>query len=311
MLREVLIRECELLENSLDRKKSIIISKSKESEKKYKKTLKSLQTLLINTYDSQSQKAIKEVIDYIYSLDKKLFSESDIKKIDSILKSRIGIDLKKLIESRVDKIIQLFYLIGAEEITDAFDFEFSFEVPDEEAIASLSEQFNFWIGNYYGEQIQTQIKDTLKGYFDSNKTIEEVAVEFSKLFEKYTNNGMEYFEGLAEHTSNRIRVIGQVTGMEKAGIEFYQILSIIDARTSEICRFMDGKIFKLSRAIEYRDKILSLKNPKDIKEYSKWISPKELSEIQENKIADPDLPAGLTIPPFHWWCRSTIRAYFE
>lgn len=311
MLREVLIRECELLENSLDRKKSIIISKSKESEKKYKKTLKSLQTLLINTYDSQSQKAIKEVIDYIYSLDKKLFSESDIKKIDSILKSRIGIDLKKLIESRVDKIIQLFYLIGAEEITDAFDFEFSFEVPDEEAIASLSEQFNFWIGNYYGEQIQTQIKDTLKGYFDSNKTIEEVAVEFSKLFEKYTNNGMEYFEGLAEHTSNRIRVIGQVTGMEKAGIEFYQILSIIDARTSEICRFMDGKIFKLSRAIEYRDKILSLKNPKDIKEYSKWISPKELSEIQENKIADPDLPAGLTIPPFHWRCRSTIRAYFE
>lgn len=310
MLREVLMRECELLENSLDRKKSIIISKSKESEKKYKKTLNSLQTLLINTYDSQSQKAIKEVIDYIYSLDKKLFSESDIKKIDSILKSRIGIDFKKLIESRADKIIQLFYLIGAEEITDAFDFEFSFEVPDEEAIASLTEQFNFWIGNYYGEQIQTQIKDTLKGYFDSNKTIEEVAVEFSKLFEKYTNNGMEYFEGLAEHTSNRIRAIGQVTGMEKAGIEFYQILSIIDARTSEICRFMDGKIFKLSRAIEYRDKILSLKNPKDIKEYSKWISPKELSEIQENKIADPDLPAGLTIPPFHWRCRSTIRAYF-
>lgn len=311
MLREVLIRECELLENSLSNKKSIIISKSKESEKKYKKILRSLQTLLINTYDTQSQEALKEVINYLYSLDKNAFSSSDINKIDSILKSRIGIDFKKLIESRADKIIQLFYLIGAEEITDVIDFEFSFEVTDEEAIASLSEQFNFWIGNYYGEQIQTQIKDTLKGFFDSNKTIEEVAVEFSKLFEKYTNNGMEYFEGLAEHTSNRIRAIGQVTGMEKAGIEFYQILSIIDARTSEICRFMDGKIFKLSRAIEYRDKILSLKNPKDIKEYSKWISPKELTEIQENKIADPDLPAGLTIPPFHWRCRSTIRAYFD
>lgn len=299
------------IETELENIKSILIVKSKSSEKKYKKYLSTLQKLLTDSYDSQTKQALKEVVDYLLSLNRINFSDADIKKIDSILKARLGKGLKDLVVNKIYKIAELFYSLGAEEIADAIHFEFSFELSDTDAVTALFEQFNFWIGNYYGEQVQSEIKETLKGYFDADKTIEEVALEFSKKFEKYSENGMEYFEGLAEHTSNRVRAIGQVTAMERAGVDSYQIISIIDARTSEICKFMDGKIFDLSRATDYREKILSLKNPKEIKDYSKWITPKELQAIQDQKISDPDLPAGLTIPPFHWRCRSTIRAFFK
>lgn len=311
VLNKIIEKHLTSIEEELEYTSSVLISKSKSSEKKFNKYLNTLQRLLADTYNEQSKSAIKEVIDYLLSLNRENFSQADIKKIDSILKSRLGKGYLELVVNRLYKIAELFYQLGAFEIAEAIDFKISFDVTDTDAVNALLEQFNFWIGNYYNEHLQSEIKETLKGYFDSNKTIEEVALEFSKKFEKYSDNGMDYFEGLAEHTSNRIRAVGQVTGMEKAGITSYQIVAVLDARTSEICKFMDGKIFELSRAIEYREKILSLKDPSDIKNYSKWISPKDLKAIQEQKITDPDLPAGLTIPPFHWRCRTTIRAYFQ
>lgn len=57
---------------------------------------------------------------------------------------------------------------------------------------------------------------------------------------------------------------------DKLNVEKYEILAVLDSKTSEICRQMDGKVF-------------------------------------ERK----DAKAGITLPPFHCYCRSTTVPYIE
>lgn len=134
----------------------------------------------------------------------------------------------------------------------------------------------------------------------------EVAKDFANKFEDITNKGYDYFEGLAEHTANRVRELGKVTGYEKAGIMKYEIRAIMDDRTSDICQAMNGKIFEVAAAVDFRDTILSLDNPEDIKNAAPWRSGSEIKGIPDN-----EMPVGMELPPYHWRCRTLTVAYFE
>lgn len=310
-IQRILEKELSDLELEIHDYKYALILKSKKSEKQFKKILISLRDLLVNTFDEQSQIAIRDVIDYLLSIKRENFTSADAKKIDSLLKVKLGSNLSDLTAAKLKSITNTLFKFGAGEIAENLSFKLSFDVSDNEAMDILGVHNNFWVGQFYSEQIQNGIKEVLNQYFDGDKSITDVALDFEKRFSKFSDKGIEYFEGLAEHTSNRIRAFGQISGMEKAGINAYQIVAILDDRTSEVCKYMDGKIFPLSRATEYRDKILSLKSPADIKSFSSWISPSELNRLKENKTEDNELPLGLTVPPFHWRCRTIIKAFFS
>lgn len=308
---KILEKELNELESEIEIYKSVLICKSEKSEKLFLKILSSLRDLLVNTFDEQSQGAIRDVINYLLALKRENFTTADAKNIDKLLKAKLGKNLSSLIKKAIKTLTERLFKFGAGEIAESLSFKLSFDVTDNEAMEILTAHNNFWIGKFYSEQIQAGIKESLNEYFDGDKTITDIAIDFEKKFSKYTNLGLEYFEGLAEHTSNRIRVLGQITGMEKAGISAYEIVAILDERTSEVCQFMNGKIFPLSKAIEYRDKILSLKSPADVKSFSSWVSPSELKHLKESNTEDSDLPVGLTLPPFHWRCRTIIKAFFD
>jgi SPP1 gp7 family putative phage head morphogenesis protein len=146
----------------------------------------------------------------------------------------------------------------------------------------------------------------LKPYFTENKTITEVAEEFQKKFGKLTDKGIDYFEGLAEHTTNRNRELGKITGFEKAGVLKYEIRAVMDDRTSEICIEMNGKIFEVSDGVAFRDKILGIEDPNDIKTVAPWRSTDEIKGLSAS-----ELPPGMELPPYHWRCRTVAIAYFE
>jgi SPP1 gp7 family putative phage head morphogenesis protein len=198
------------------------------------------------------------------------------------------------------------YKFGIGEVGKSLKMKLGFEVADEEAAAVLGKQNLFWVQDYYSEQLSGEIDNILKPYFTSDKTIGEVIDDFQKSFGKITDKGVDYFEGLAEHTTNRVRELGKITGYEKGGIVKYEIRAVMDDRTSDVCQQMNGQIFEVASGAAFRDTILSLSNPADIKDVAPWRTGDEISGL-----SGADLPPGMELPPYHWRCRTVTVAYFE
>lgn len=279
----------------------IIITKDKKLKNKI---LSKLTTVLINSFDESRTIALNKTIDYLLSVDDDSFSKKHVEEIDKILEKYLSKNLARLVEDSLNELSERLYKIGINDISRSLKTKLSFDVIDSEAAGILADQTMFWILHYYSDQLNEEISKILSSYFNSDRTLAGIASDFAGAFVDATDKGFSYFEGLAEFTTYRTSNLGNLTGFEKAGIEFYQIKATLDDRTTEICRNMDGRIFEVSKGIEFRDKILSLKTKEEIKEFAPWRTADEISGKET-----PDLPIGMALPPYHWRCRTIVIGY--
>lgn len=290
-----------LIDDSKKKTRMVIISKNK---REYDKLVKSLRTVLVGTYKKQQRKAIEDVIRYVTS--QKSYTKLVADEVNIRLSKHLGSDLQKLVEKSVTNFSTRTYRQGLKEVQLSTGVQLSFNLTDGEASKILGKQSLFWVGSYYDDKLSHKVDKVLGGYFSSGKTIQEVADEFRASYSKIAPQGVGYFEAFAEHTTTRIRELGHVTGYEKAGISYYQISAVLDDVTSEICREMHGKIFPVSKGIEFRDEILSLTDPDQIKEFAPWVPADEVAGIPAD-----DLDVGMSLPPYHFRCRTITVAYFD
>jgi len=303
--KEIARRKIEDLEKVVSEMTLISICKD---ERGYKKLLAKLRDAVINAWNDQRKAALNDCIRYLVDRGEDKFTKSDAKAIDQILTAKLGEDLVQVVDTDVRKLTAETLKLGKKEILAPLDIKLSFIVPDKEASKILAEQNLFWIQRHYGNKIKGKMNEITDGYFNSDKTIKQVAEDFEKNFNQLTNQGEQYFYDLAEHQTNTVRELGKVNAMVEAEVEYYEIRAIVDDRTSDICLRLNGTTFPVQRAIEYRDNILSLSDPEDIKKASPWLTPEEVAALPVN---DDDLPAGLSMPLYHFRCRTTIVSVFK
>ncbi|HMQ79205.1 MAG TPA: minor capsid protein [Ignavibacteria bacterium] len=279
-----------------------------KDDKAYTKLLNKLRDAIATAYNEQTRSALREAIEYLVNKGADKFILADALKIDEILSAKLGKDLEKLVADDVNKLTSDILKLGKSEILKPLKMKLSFNVNDVEASKILAEQNLFWVGEHYSKNLKAKFDEITSGYFDSDKTLQQIADDFEKNFKNLTNQGEQYFYDLAEHQTNTVRELGKVNGFEQANVQYYEIRAIIDDRTSDICRRMNGTIFPVERAIEYRDNILNLNDPEKIKEASPWLSPEEVQALPADAA---DLPPGLSLPPYHFRCRTLCVAYFK
>ena len=269
------------------------------------KLLRELKEALLTSFDEKRTEAINKAIEFLVSLDADKFNKKHAQKVNDILKKSLGQDLAGVLEKNVSDLSDRLFKSGISDVARTLKLKLSFDIVDSKAAKILGKHTMFWILNYYSEHLQTEIDDILKGYYTEGKLIREVASDFATAFTDKSNRGFSYFEGLAEYTTYRINELGKINGFEKAGIEYYEIKAIIDDRTSDVCRYMDGVVFPVSEAVKFRDSILKLNSPEDIKKFAPWRSATEISDFKKDGF-----PTGMALPPYHWRCRTITIAYF-
>lgn len=279
-----------------------------KDDKAYNILLGRLRDAILMAYDDQKKAALVDILKHLDNKKTDAFTKADAEYIDEVLTAKFGEDLNSLVAGDVSKLTNEIFKLGKKEILDTAGFKLSFNVSDKEAAKILAEQNLFWIGGHYGEKLKSQFDKLTAGYFDSDKTLQNIADDFLSSFNRFTNQGDQYFYDLAEHQTNTVRELGKVNGLVQAGIEYYEIRAVIDDRTSDICVRLNGTVFPVERAVEYRDNILSLNNPDDIKEASPWLNSNEVAALPSD---DSELPAGLSLPPYHFRCRTIIVSIFK
>ncbi len=147
----------------------------------------------------------------------------------------------------------------------------------------------------------------------------------------------EYWEGIATAFSNRARTSTQLNAFEEAGITHYRFVAVLDERTTDICRMLDGKVWTVASALRLQRETEKLDSAEDIKDVQPWVhrgregdrdilyynrkgvrhrvayinesavGRQNATGVFSGQLSDDELEAaGIMVPPLHHKCRSTI-----
>ena len=225
------------------------------------------------------------------------------------------------------------YTLGQAEVAGPLGWSVSTNLPDRDAIAGLSHTGLLWIGDAHGDRLdQRRILDVvdrtmIRGGLGREEGGKALAAEFDGQFERSDR----YWEMLAATAATRARSVGSLGAMERCGVVTYEFMNPVDERTSDVCRALDGTIYKVKTALALRDRMLTASSPDEYKAIAPWprgadVYTAEGAELYRSgafRLPDGSLDAdkakahvrpsgelaasGIAFPPLHGHCRSSIE----
>jgi hypothetical protein len=175
-----------------------------------------------------------------------------------------------------------------------------YTVRDKAAIEWLERDTLYWVGNAWDEGLGKQISGAALRAFDAERP-ETVAKNLATSMASY-NKPDHYWDVVSNAAVVRGQTMGTVSGLNRAGAKSYRFQALIDQRTSDVCRDMNGKVFTVEQANAHVDRVVASDSPEAHKEAWPWV---QASAIKGQSTADL-AAAGIMMPPLHGNCRSVI-----
>ena len=154
----------------------------------------------------------------------------------------------------------------------------------------------------------------LEEYFTQGTMRNELVDRLEEFFRQKEPKMRGYFDILADHNSTRIGEIGHVSGYERAGVEYAEVVAVLDERTSPICRHLHGRLIPMTALSAQKNKLLDAAKSLDI-EAAKKAQPMLSGASAAMAMLEPKtsgiVAQGIGMPPYHFRCRTTTVAYFE
>lgn len=145
-----------------------------------------------------------------------------------------------------------------------------------------------------------------KAYAEAHKA-EGDTPRFVKPFVEFVEPSDSMIQLVSSLHSSRLATWGFTAEAEILGFDEYQLSAVLDGRTSDFCRLINGKVFKVSDARKSIVNILSLQNPDDAKTVAPWPSQTKDAIRDYSELSSEQMTAlGFHIPPFHPFCRTIL-----
>lgn len=128
---------------------------------------------------------------------------------------------------------------------------------------------------------------------------------FVKEFVSFQKNGDDMIKLVSALHTSRMATWGFTAEAEVTGVTQYQLQAVMDGRTSEFCRLINGKVFLVEDARSTVVQVLNLDNPDDAKQVTPWPKTSKAALASYGKMSSAELTnLNLHIPPFHPGCRT-------
>ena len=263
-----------------------------------KPTIRDLERRYIKICDGftsrEMGKALKRLLGMVQGGE---ISASTMAVMLDTVKETIHAPLDDLVE--LDRIRDLAYEIGKDGVKKPHGVVNSTELVDQRALEWARKDNKYWIGNHF-EDIGDRLREKLPEYIQQGMGSVEAGEQLEQLFGAEYGRNKSYWRGFAASAINRSRTFGEISGYEEAGVATYEILAVMDERTSPVCKFMNGKVFKVKTAANVRDDIIN-SPPEMVKTNHPWLSFKDVQNMTDEQLQ----AAGFVMPPFHFHCRTT------
>lgn len=120
-------------------------------------------------------------------------------------------------------------------------------------------------------------------------------------------NGRMMASIAANLTTSRLVSYGFLAQAKVKGISTYQLQAVLDRRTSQVCRRLHGRTFKVDLAFQHLEQVLQITNPEELKTMAPFVKGNKDTLHELEKLTDAQLAArGVMVPPFHPGCRTLL-----
>jgi hypothetical protein len=262
-----------------------------------------LLTKLLEEWEKGTKDALKKILE-ILTGDMALDEKTALQVIDA-LEERLGPGFGAVVKADMEDLLDKSYVQGKKEIIEPKQITFNMAPIDQAAIVWLQQHNMFWIENYYSNTLSDLISSIVEKGLEEGLGRLDVAADLKDFFDGYPGVGNKpesYWNIVSSSGMSRSRHFGSVQGYVDAKIVNLVVMAVMDERTSEICREMNGRRIPVARAVEQRDQMMAAKDPEDVKAIAPW--PK-LEAIQ-GKSTEDIMAQGVRMPPYHGRCRTTV-----
>jgi hypothetical protein len=223
----------------------------------------------------------------------------------AILTNGFRAELGPAVTDAVTKRVVLAYTRGTVDVLGTTQWEFN--LADEKAMKWLGKDATYWVGEYYGPEFSQRVTQLMMPAFDEGLGLRALRSRLSETLGGEFTRSASYWQGFANNVTTRSRAFGLTEGATRAGFQKGRISAILDGATSTICRTLDGKTVYTADMRQLRDDLVSATDPEAVKRIAPWrTSDAEVSSVQQTLAATGRVPAGLSLPPYHYHCRTFI-----
>jgi hypothetical protein len=289
-----------------DLDRTIILAKSSVA---LEKIIEDMKHVFSKAWKDQSRTAIKSSLRILEGTGRQgLMTPGEIDLVVSDMEKHLGAGLKEAVREPVFEIQEAAFLQGGSEEMKATGVDFNLRMQDTKALAVLQENTLFWVGDYFGDDLQDEIRTSLRKLYEGGYQRSEIMWDFKIALEDKLPRSAAYWDLLADHTCTKVREIGRVAGYEQAGVTAIRVRARIDHNTTQICRRLHGHIIATKDLRKQVDRYLAACETKDkekIKGSWPWWNDKKAKSLQTVDDVNAEVAAGnIGLPPYHARCRT-------
>lgn len=174
-----------------------------------------------------------------------------------------------------------------------------------------------FLGEYLTQSRAVHVKQAIIDIFNEGG---DIAGDLEHLFKGIVDAPNNYFKTYTANMLNNARTYAQLSVFAETEAKYFEIVAVLDGRTTNICRALHGKTFPVAPALQNMKAFFEADNLDSIKE----ISPMVYGTIEDGftvgygdgasplNIDDSNamIRANVMSPPFHFNCRSSIKPVY-
>lgn len=115
-----------------------------------------------------------------------------------------------------------------------------------------------------------------------------------------------YWRMLANLAASRAYHYSLLHSAQSRGLRGYRFVAVLDERTTQLCRSLNGREFWIADAIAAMDRVFDNDDPEAARVYLPWVNARDIEGLGSADLAS----MGVLVPPLHPHCRSTIQPIY-
>jgi SPP1 gp7 family putative phage head morphogenesis protein len=175
-----------------------------------------------------------------------------LKELNKSLEKSLGPDVAKKTVKNISEIIDKQWLATKSVIADSIKqagraINKGITNADKAVLNVLKDQNNFFVSGMYGNaKVVNTVNKVVGEAVEKGLPRRELNTLLrNRLVKQIPNRSDIYYNILAGDVLNRSRTFAQINSMTEARVRRFEIIAILDSRTTEICQHMDGRVFEV------------------------------------------------------------------
>lgn len=178
---------------------------------------------------------------------------------------------------------------------------------NEQIFDGMTRASRYWTNAYFNNHVIPALQRSVENLIASEGLTDPKAVyqALRSQLDQRLLRRVPYWHTVSSSAASRAYHYGIIKAGRRVGYRGYRLEAVMDNRTSDICRTLNGREFWLADAERVYDDIAKTEGD-DIKDVHPWISREEYKGMSEREVYD----RAVYVPPFHGRCRTTMRLIY-